>query len=93
MAWRNSIYRKGQAIALLIGNERTETEIRECQGILIDITPLEAVLITPSEVQSPDDLPKLWRRVARLGGFVFGDVIASPWNLFVWGGHRSYGFE
>ena len=41
--------------------------------------------MTPSEVQSPDDLPKLWKRVAWWDGFVFGDVIAPSWNMFVWG--------
>ena len=52
---------------------------------MTDAEHLAEIMLAPTEVASPGDLPKIRHHVSWRGGFVFGDVVAPAWNLHVLG--------
>ena len=42
----------------MTGYDKTATEIRDPQGSMMDIQPRDSILITPSEVATPYDIPQ-----------------------------------
>ena len=66
-----------------MGLAKTEKEIAEFQSRMIQIKPFISVLVTPSEVVASPDLPKNWTQHFWRGGTLFGDLLASSWNIYV----------
>ena len=74
----------GRMVSALTGTSRA-AKIAEFQEATIYLTPMGEVLMSPSEAIRPEDLPKIRQRVEWWCGFLFGGVIYSSWNIYVWG--------
>ena len=82
-AWRNSPLKENQNAFALMGLAKTEKEIAEFQVKMIQYRPYISVMISPSEVVSSPDLPKEWTQHFWWDGVLFGDVVASSWNIYI----------
>ena len=83
-AWRIRQW-NNEPVHLLAGTAWSAESILDFQHDVGMVQPMIAILITPSEVESPDDAPLLWDTHLWLDGNRMGDVVAGCWNVYIRG--------
>ena len=83
-AWRIKIWNE-EPVHVLAGTAWSADSILDFQHDIGRARPKIALLMTPSEVESPPDAPLLWDTHLWLDGTKMGDVVAGCWNLYIRG--------